>query len=116
MATSAPPKISFSLKGKAKQKNEPPKGLPGAAFASMDEDEQPSAARPSKVSLVPTSAVMTKAMKKQIEDQKKIDATVYQYDEVWDYLKEAERQAEQAKEEEALTRQVHRPRYRICVP
>ncbi|PVF97781.1 hypothetical protein CPB86DRAFT_734107 [Serendipita vermifera] len=51
---------------------------------------------------------MTKAMKREMEEQQKVDSTVYQYDEVYDRLKEAERLAEVAKEEEAKIRQ---PKY-----
>lgn len=49
---------------------------------------------------------MTKAMKREMEAQRKVDATVYQYDEVYDRLKEADRLAEIAREEEAKIRQV----------
>lgn len=44
-----------------------------------------------------------------MEQQKKVDATVYEYDEVYDSLKEAERLAAIAREEEAKIRQVQPP-------
>jgi coiled-coil domain-containing protein 55 len=109
-------KLSFSFKAKPKPKATT--GIPpqSSAFAALDDDpveedfgssksSRPGITKPK--SLVPTQVVMTKAMKREMEEQKKVDATVYQYDEVYDRLKEADRQAELAREEEAKIRQVY---------
>jgi hypothetical protein len=115
---SAPPaKVSFSLKAKAKVKPTTSIPTPVSAFGSFDEEVNSPAEVPAKPgksgpkSLVATRTVMTKAMKREMEEQQKVDATVYQYDEVYDRLKEAERLAEVAKEEEAKIRQVLSFRY-----
>jgi coiled-coil domain-containing protein 55 len=113
MDSTAPAKISFSFKAKAKPSK--PTVVPSqpSAFVSLDEEQDAQApngsAKPGKSeprSLVPTQTTMTKAMKKEMEQQKKVDATVYEYDEVYDSLKEAERLAAIAREEEAKIRQV----------
>jgi len=108
-------KLSFSFKAKPKPKATT--GIPlQSAFAALDDDpveEDSGSSKPSRPgitkhkSLVPTQVVMTKAMKREMEEQKKVDATVYQYDEVYDRLKEADRQAELVREEEAKIRQVY---------
>jgi hypothetical protein len=43
-----------------------------------------------------------------MEEEKKVDQTVYQYDEVWDRLQDAKAKAKEAKEVESKTRQ---PKY-----
>jgi hypothetical protein len=109
-------KLSFSFKPKPKVKATaaiPPQPY---AFSNLDDEhieEDSGASKPGRpgmtksTSLIPTQVTMTKAMKREMEEQKRVDATVYQYDEVYDRLKEADRQAEIAREEEAKIRQVH---------
>jgi hypothetical protein len=112
MDSTAPAKISFSFKAKVKPSKQTVIPSQPSAFASLDEEPDvpaPSMAKPGKSgprSLIPTQATMTKAQKKEMEQQKKVDATVYEYDEVYDSLKEAERLAVIAREEEAKIRQV----------
>jgi len=110
------PKLSFSFKAKPKPKATPVIPPQRPAFTALDDDQVeedttvPNPGRPGVVkpkSLVPTQAIITKAMKREMEEQKKVDATVYQYDEVYDRLKEADRLAQLAKEEEAKIRQVY---------
>lgn len=111
------PTTKLSISFKAKPKPKAVAGIPPQAspFTVLDDDPVeesgssklggPRITKPK--SLVPTQVVMTKAMKREMEEQKKVDATVYQYDEVYDQLKEADRQAEVAREEEAKIRQVY---------
>lgn len=112
MDSTTPAKISFSFKAKVKPSKPAVVPPQPSAFASLDEEPDtpaPGTSKPGKAgprSLVPVQAKMTKAMKKEMEQQKKVDATVYEYDEVYDSLKAAERQAVAAKEEEAKIRQV----------
>lgn len=118
-ASIAPTKLSFSFKSKSKP---PPKTAAPqpSAFASFD-DDQPSTddiAPDAKkkggkgkkangpISLIATSSTLTKAQRREMEEQKRVDATVYEYDSIYDSLKEAERRAEEKKEEEAKIRQV----------
>ncbi|KAG8776728.1 hypothetical protein FRC20_010700 [Serendipita sp. 405] len=110
----APPaaKISFSLKAKPKSKtpNIPPQQV--SAFSSLDDEGEAPTPKPTKnarpIAMVSTQSGMTKAMRREMDRQKRVDATVYQYDEVYDGLKEAERLEEIKKEEEARIRQ---PKY-----
>ncbi|KAJ3515817.1 hypothetical protein NMY22_g14353 [Coprinellus aureogranulatus] len=96
-------KLSFSLKKKA----EPPKpasSIPKpAAFGDADADEV----------IKPTATVAynveaSKAMQKRIEAEKQVDATVYEYDEVWDRMQLAKQKQKEAKELESLER---KPKY-----
>ena len=116
MDPAPPTKLSFSFKAKPKAKAATAVPLQSSAFASLDDEpleEEVSSSKPGRPgftkpkSLVPTQVTMTKAMKREMEAQKRVDATVYQYDEVYDRLKEADRLAEIAREEEAKIRQVH---------
>lgn len=96
-------KLSFSLKKKA----EPPKpaaSIPKpAVFGDNDAEEvvKPPVA-------VPYNVEASKAMQKRIEAEKQVDATVYEYDEVWDRIQLAKQKQKEAKEIESLER---KPKY-----
>ncbi|TFK98922.1 coiled-coil domain-containing protein 55-domain containing protein [Pterulicium gracile] len=53
-------------------------------------------------------AVASKAMRKRMDAEKKVDSTVYEYDEVWEKMQEAKQRAKEAKEVDAAVRQ---PKY-----
>lgn len=61
---------------------------------------------PSKVQLPHVEA--SKAIRKRIEAEKRVDNTVYQYDEVWDKMQEAKQRQKEAKEVDATQR---KPKY-----
>ncbi|KDQ33319.1 hypothetical protein PLEOSDRAFT_20501 [Pleurotus ostreatus PC15] len=50
----------------------------------------------------------SKAARKRMETEKKVDATVYEYDEIWDKMQEAKQKQKEAKEIDAKTR---KPKY-----
>ncbi|KAG8829950.1 hypothetical protein FRC17_005744 [Serendipita sp. 399] len=106
------PKISFSLKSKPKPKTPSVPPPRSSAFDTLDDDGDGPAPKLAKntgaIAMVPTQAVMSKAMKREMERQKKVDPTVYLYDEVHDGLKEAARLEELKKEDEA---QIRQPKY-----
>jgi len=52
------------------------------------------------------AAQSSKAMQKRIAAEKQVDTTVYQYDEVWDKMKEAKQRQQLAKEADAAARKV----------
>ena len=110
-------KVSFSLKGKtaAKPVGEAPSLKRSAAFAALDDDEPVDAAPTasgdkSKVAankqFVAQSVEMSKSMKKKMEEEKRADATVFEYDEVWDKMQEAKARQKAAKEADAKERKV----------
>jgi len=105
----APVKLGFSLKQKPKTNATEPR-QPATPFLSLD--DEPRTGEPAKPGrrapgrLVATEASMSKSLRKQLEEQKKIDPHAFEYDEVWDRMKDAERQAQVAKEEEAKIRKV----------
>ncbi|KAI0665179.1 coiled-coil domain-containing protein 55-domain containing protein [Cubamyces menziesii] len=112
-------KVSFSLKGKAPAKptGEAPSLKRTAAFASLDDDEPVDAAPTAtgdkgKVAankqFIAQSVEMSKSMKKKLEQEKKVDSTVFQYDEVWDKMQEAKLKQKEAKEADAKER---KPKY-----
>ncbi|TBU35887.1 coiled-coil domain-containing protein 55-domain containing protein [Dichomitus squalens] len=112
-------KVSFSLKGKATPKpvGEAPSLKRTAAFAALDDDEPVDAAPTatggkSKVAankqFIAQSVEMSKAMKKKLEEEKKVDSTVFEYDEVWDKMQEAKLRQKEAKEADSKER---KPKY-----
>ena len=100
-------KLGFSLKQKSKTNASAPQYPAATPFLSFDDDE-PRTGEPAKPGgrLVATEALMSKSLRKQLEEQKKVDPHAFEYDEVWDRMKDAERQAQLAMEEEAKVRKV----------
>jgi coiled-coil domain-containing protein 55 len=111
-------KLSFALPS---TKSQPVGAAPSlkrpAAFSSLDEeepidaaptlsDDRKVAATANKQLLAHNVGSMSKAMRKRIEEEKKVDETVYEYDEVWDKMQEAKLRQKEAKEVDALKRKV----------
>ncbi|KAI0341554.1 hypothetical protein BDW22DRAFT_1413892 [Trametopsis cervina] len=117
-------KVSFSLanaKAKAGPSSTPVGAAPSlkkpVAFASLEDDEPVDAAATAGSSnkaprankqLVAQNAGMSKALQRQIEEEKKVDATVFEYDEIWDKMQEAKLKQKAAKEVDAKER---KPKY-----
>jgi coiled-coil domain-containing protein 55 len=113
-------KLSFNLSPSksAAAGAAPPLKRP-AAFASLDDDEPIDAAptlsidRNSSVAsnkqlLAQNLDTMSKVMKKRMEEEMKVDATVYEYDEVWDKIQEVKTRQKEAKEADSMQRKVRR--------
>ncbi|GLB34925.1 putative coiled-coil domain-containing protein 55 (DUF2040) [Lyophyllum shimeji] len=109
-------KLSFSLSKPKQAPAEPPSLKRPAAFA-LGEDEPIDAAptsaaaertAPANKQLLAQNVETSKAMKKRMEAEMKVDATVYEYDEVWDRMQEAKLRQKEAKERDALER---KPKY-----
>lgn len=125
MSTSAP-KFSFSLSSKPKLKpvgagvgvgvGAAPSLKRPAAFDDSNEpleslDAAPTASSSSRTEvnkrlIAQGSTKLSRAEKMRIEKEKAVDATVYEYDEVWDRMKDAEKQAKEVREEETKERKV----------
>ncbi|KII88469.1 hypothetical protein PLICRDRAFT_111226 [Plicaturopsis crispa FD-325 SS-3] len=106
-------KLSFALpKNNTKAVGTAPPLKKSAVFSSLDDDEPVDAAPTStdlkaagaNKKLVAQNAVMSKAMKKRMEEEKKVDQTVYEYDEVWDKMQESKLRQKEAKEIDAKER------------
>ncbi|KAF9053727.1 hypothetical protein BDZ89DRAFT_1056296 [Hymenopellis radicata] len=109
-------KLSFSL-GKPKQPAEPAPSLKRpAAFASLDDDEPVDAAVTSSAKadaaankqLLAQNVGTSRKLRKIMEEEKKVDETVYEYDEVWDAMQMAKQKQKEAKELDAAQR---KPKY-----
>ncbi|KAJ7449843.1 coiled-coil domain-containing protein 55-domain containing protein [Mycena latifolia] len=112
-------KLSFALatKPKAAPAAPPPSLKRPAAFA-LDDDEPIDAAPTASSSLDKGTAANKKllaqnvqssrTMQKRMEAEKKVDKTVYEYDEVWDKMQESKLRQKEAKELEAKDR---KPKY-----
>lgn len=115
-------KLSFSF-GKPKPKTTTVGTAPSlslskpAAFASVDDDEPVdgplSASSSARVDvnrrLQSTSTAggsLSRTAKKKLQQEVLVDPTVYEYDEVYDRMKEAELKAKAVKEDEAAVRKV----------
>lgn len=118
-------KVSFSLanakaKASAKPVGDAPTLKRPVAFASLEDDEPVDAAATagssSQVSrnrqLVAQNVELSKAMKRRLEEEKQVDATVFEYDEVWDKMQEAKVRQKEQKEVDAKERKVRR--WYIC--
>ncbi|KAI0703627.1 coiled-coil domain-containing protein 55-domain containing protein [Cytidiella melzeri] len=118
-------KVSFSLaKSKAAAASKPVGDAPSfkipVAFASLEDDEPVDAAAtassssstkasaPVNKQLIAQNVGMSKALKRKIEEEKKVDATVFEYDEVWDKMQEAKLRQKTAKEADSKER---KPKY-----
>ncbi|KAF8625805.1 hypothetical protein AX15_005192 [Amanita polypyramis BW_CC] len=110
-------KLSFSLNVKPKVTGQPPSLKRPAAFGEGDEDEAIDAAPTStntdanvtaNKKLLAQNVVVTKATKKRMEAEKKVDPSVYGYDEVWDKMQEVKLRQKEAKEQDAKER---KPKY-----
>lgn len=120
-------KVSFSLKRKAPAKpvGDAPSLKRTAAFAALDDDEPVDAALTTtgangKVAankqFIAQSVEMSKSMKKKLDAEKRVDATVFEYDEVWDKMQEAKQKQKEAKEVDAKERKVSNPFTRAIPP
>ena len=52
------------------------------------------------------SVEMSKSTKKKLEEEKRVDSTVFEYDEVWDKMQQAKLKQKEAKEAESKERKV----------
>jgi len=99
-------KLSISLNKPKAAKAEPPPIQRPSAFLLGEDDE------PDEVVSIPATgnktgpSVPSKSMKKKMEAEKQVDATVYEYDEVWDRMQAAKQQQKAAKEAESSVRKV----------
>jgi coiled-coil domain-containing protein 55 len=105
-------KLAFSLnKSKAA---DPPSLKRPAPFSSLDDDDTvdaaPTASGDKKAApnakLLSQNVATSKTMQKRMEAEMKVDATVYEYDEVWDEMQEAKQKKKETKEAEARVRKV----------
>jgi coiled-coil domain-containing protein 55 len=108
-------KLSFSLNvNKPKPVGEAPSLKRPAAFSSPDDEEPVDAAftsstdrkaSPNKRLLAQNVQPSTSRLKK-MEAEKKVDPTVYQYDEVWDKMQESKLRQKEAKDADSKQRKV----------
>lgn len=111
-------KVSFSLNKAKPAPVAATSALKGpTAFSSLEDDDTidaaPTASSSSKTTHGTNKALaaqaaerITKAQKRRIEAEKQVDATVYEYDEVWDRMQDAKTRQKAMKEKETQERQV----------
>lgn len=108
-------KLSFSLTNKATAKSvgDAPSLKRPAAFASLDDEASDDNAFIStrnsvagNSDLVAQNVQLSKSTKKRMEKEQEVDATVYQYDEVWDNMQNAKVRQKEVKEQESKERKV----------
>lgn len=107
-------KVSFSLaSNKTKATGAAPPLKQPVAFASLDDDPVDAAptasgSRDTQVNkkLIAQNVGSSRTMKKRIAQEKEVDKTVYQYDEMWDMMQEARQRKKEEKDGEAKTRKV----------
>lgn len=99
-------KLSFSLAKPAASSLKPP-----TAFASLDDDDGDGTVPDTKHAAANKSllAQTSKAAKKRIDQELKVDPTVYQYDEVWEKMQDVKLKQKEAKEADAKLRKARPP-------
>lgn len=114
-------KVSFSLANSKAKAAKPVGDAPSLkrpiTFSSLEDDEPvdgaPTAGSSSKApvnkQLIAQNVEMSKATKRKLEEEKKVDATVFEYDEVWDKMQEAKLRQKETKEVETKERKVRTP-------
>jgi len=108
-------KMSFSLTNKAETKSvgDAPSLKRPAAFGTLDDDTTGDEALPSSRNgrtgngdLVAQNVQLSKSTKKRMEKEQQADATVYQYDEVWETMQDAKARQKEVKDQESKERKV----------
>jgi hypothetical protein len=107
-------KLSFSLTTKSKPVGTAPPLKAPSAFATADDDAIDAAptASNSNQDVAPNKRLLAqnvgqgRTMKKRIEAEKRVDATVFEYDEVYDKMQEAKARQKVTKEVETKERKV----------
>lgn len=98
-------KFSISLnKPKVSQDKQPV--LQCSAFGTNAEDDLERDEGMSTKGPVAHAAETSKAMQKRMNAEKRVDSTVYEYDEVWEKIQEAKQRQQAAKEADATVRKV----------
>lgn len=103
-------KLSFSLANKS-AKPTASSLKPPTAFASLDDDDTvgPVKTKSDNEHVAANKSLLaqtSKAAKKRIDRELKVDPTVYQYDEVWDRMQDVKQKQKQAKEVDTKLRKV----------
>ncbi|GAA6043601.1 hypothetical protein JCM8097_008281 [Rhodosporidiobolus ruineniae] len=110
---SNPPKLSFGL-NKAALPRQPAKKPAGKAlFGAQDDDDEPSSSGPPTSHLAASrprvsTASLTKAQKAKQKQELELDSSVFEYDEVYDNMKAAEKAATDKRKDESSDR---KPKY-----
>ena len=98
-------KLSFSLANKSAKPV--PSFKPPTAFASLDDaDAVKTTSDNEHVAANNLLAQTSKATKKRVDQELKVDPTVYQYDEVWDRMQGVKQKQKEAKEVDTKLRKV----------
>ncbi len=96
-------KLSISLN---KQKATSQKPILQASAFGANADDDPNHDKHKVKGPVAHVDETSKAMRKRMAAEKQVDATVYEYDEVWDKMKEAKQHQQAAKEADVAARKV----------
>lgn len=110
-------KLSFSLNSKKAGSSVPtptPSLSRPLAFGTLEDDDVPDAEALDlnrnlagrNVSTSTFGGSLSRTQKQKLEKEKEVDPTVYEYDEVYDLMKEAQIKAKQAKEDDPQARKV----------
>ncbi|PPQ83344.1 hypothetical protein CVT25_003983 [Psilocybe cyanescens] len=101
-------KLSISLNKPKAAQPKAPVLRPSAFSTGLDDEGNEDAQKPEPSGPVSHNVESSKAMKKRMAAEKRVDETIYEYDEVWDKMQEAKQRQQVAKEAEASVR---KPKY-----
>lgn len=97
-------KLSFSLN----KPIQPPASIKRpSAFSLADDGDQEDSGKPQgKAEPLAYNAHSSQVMRRRMEAEKRVDDTVFEYDEVWDKMQEAKQRQQASKEADASIRKV----------
>ena len=99
-------KLSFSLN----KPIQPPAPIKPPAFSLADDGDPEDSELPGKsqgkTEPLAHNAHSSQAMRRRMEAEKRVDETVFEYDEVWDKMQEAKQRQQASKEADASHRKV----------
>lgn len=99
-------KLSISLNKPKAAKVESHSIQKPSAFSLGEDDEQEEILPDPGAGNKAGPSIPSKSMKKKMEAEQQVDATVYEYDEVWDKMQAAKQQQKAVKEAESSIRKV----------
>jgi len=100
-------KLSISLNKPKAAQSKAPVLRPSAFGAGADDDgEEEDAFSKKAAGPLAHKVESSKAMRKRMEAEKRVDETVFEYDEVWDKMQEAKERQKVAKEADSTVRKV----------
>src|ERR1700678_3820283 len=108
-------KLSISLNKPKVVQTPAPIKRPSAFSLTDDGDTEDNGLPQGKTEPLAHNAHSSQAMRRRMETEKRVDETVFEYDEVWDKMQEAKQRQQASKEADASLRKVASVLFTPCL-